>query len=256
MRLLHRDDEGNLVLTEFFGDTVPPYAALSHTWGAAGEEVILSDIANAQTCHKRGWEKIKFCEKQAASHGLKYFWVDTCCIDKSSSAELTEAINSMFRWYREAARCYAFLADVSTASQDTTNPLSDESWKPAFRKSRWFTRGWTLQELIAPASVEFFSVEGRLLGDKKSLENEVRSITGIDIQALRGEELSGFSIAQKMAWVSGRNTTRKEDQAYCLLGIFDISMTWIYGEGDKAFRRLERKIEESMNVVQTSNNKR
>ncbi|KAH6710686.1 heterokaryon incompatibility protein-domain-containing protein [Leptodontidium sp. MPI-SDFR-AT-0119] len=232
MRLLHRDDEGNLVLTEFFGDTVPPYAALSHTWGAPGEEVILSDIANAQTRHKRGWGKINFCEKQAASHGLKHFWVDTCCIDKSSSAELTEAINSMFRWYREAARCYVFLANVSTANQDTAKPLPDESWKPAFRKSRWFTRGWTLQELVAPASVEFFSVEGRLLGDKKSLEIE------------------------KMAWVSNRNTTRKEDQAYCLLGIFDISMTWIYGEGDKAFRRLEKKIEESANVMQTSSSKR
>ncbi|PVH80147.1 HET-domain-containing protein [Cadophora sp. DSE1049] len=245
MRLLHRKDDGNFGLTEFFGNKVPPYAILSHTWGPDGEEVIFKDIENGQASHKSGWKKIEFCEKEAAHHDLEYFWVDTCCIDKSSSAELTEAINTMFRWYQEATKCYVYLTDVSTAICDAEKLESEKSWKVELRNSRWFTRGWTLQELIAPASVEFFSVEGTRLGDKQSLEIEVHAITGIDIQALRGDDLSNFGSGQKMAWASNRNTTREEDQAYCLLGIFDVHMPLIYGEGRRAFRRLEKEIRES-----------
>ncbi|KAH7409589.1 heterokaryon incompatibility protein-domain-containing protein [Cadophora sp. MPI-SDFR-AT-0126] len=251
MRLLHRKPDGSFGLTEFSWDKVPPYAILSHTWGPDSEEVVFKDIDNGQASHKSGWKKLEFCGEQAAHHDLRYFWVDTCCIDKSSSAELTEAINTMFRWYKEATKCYVYLTDVSTASCDMRNLESETEWKANFRNSRWFTRGWTLQELIAPASVEFFSVEGIWLGNKQSLKAEVHEITGIDVQALQGHDLSGFGVAQKMAWASKRNTTREEDQAYCLLGIFGVHMPLIYGEGKRAFRRLEKEIRESISLGQT-----
>tara|TARA_R110002060_G_scaffold66074_3_gene74962 strand:- start:422 stop:1222 length:801 start_codon:yes stop_codon:yes gene_type:complete len=266
MRLLYSKDDGNIGLTEFFGNKVPPYAILSHTWGPDGNEVTFKDMENGQASQKSGWRKIEFCEKQAAHDGLKYFWVDSCCIDKSSSAELTEAINTMFRWYQQASKCYVYLADVSTSDYnaknlDSENSMSDigepeTGWKQEFRGSRWFTRGWTLQELIAPASVEFFSVEGTCLGDKQSLEIDVQAITGIAIQALGGDNLATFGIEQKMTWASNRNTTREEDQAYCLLGIFDVHLPLIYGEGKRAFRRLEREIRDTMNLGQTSHGRK
>jgi hypothetical protein len=168
------------------------------------------------------------------------------CIDKSSSAELTEAINSMFCWYREAAKCYVYLSDVSMHDYDQTDHCSQSPWEPAFRKSRWFTRGWTLQELIAPESVEFFSSEGKRLGNKKSLERQVHDITGIPIQALQGNPLSALSVTERMSWAAKRETTRKEDEAYSLLGIFDIHMPLIYGEGEKAFLRLKEEIDKSL----------
>ncbi|KAL2069241.1 hypothetical protein VTL71DRAFT_15579 [Oculimacula yallundae] len=257
MRLLHRNEAGKLILSQFFGSNIPRYAILSHTWGADGEEVNFNDIGNDQARHKSGWTKLDFCEKQAISDRLKYFWVDTCCIDKSSSAELTEDINSMFRYYQEAIKCYVFLTDVSVEDSYGAPFWSDNAQRTAFRNSRWFSRGWTLQELIAPVSVQFFSVERVLLGDKKSLEMEVYSSTGIDAAALQGIHLSNFGATQKMEWASRRNTTREEDGAYCLLGIFDVSMPLIYGEGrDKAFRRLYREIEESLNGQGTSKHRR
>ena len=252
MRLLHRKDDGSIGLTEFFGNKVPPYAILSHTWGPDGEEVIFKDIENGQASRKSGWRKIEFCEEQASHDGLKYFWVDTCCIDKSSSAELTEAINTMFRWYQEATKCYVYLTDVSATTNNAENLESEYTWMDEFRNSRWFTRGWTLQELIAPASVEFFSDKGTRLGDKRSLETEIHGITKINTLALRGDDLSKFGVEQKMAWASNRNTTREEDQAYCLLGIFDVHLPLIYGEGKKAFRRLEREIRDTMDPGQAS----
>ena len=125
--------------------------------------------------------------------------MDTCCIDKSNNTELTEAINSMFRWYQDAARCYTYLADVSTPGYDADPQSCQRIWEASFRESRWFTRGWTLQELIAPASVEFFSSEGKRLGDKKSLQQQIYEITGIPIQALQGNPFSHFSVAERMA---------------------------------------------------------
>jgi hypothetical protein len=165
------------------------------------------------------------------------------CIDKSSSAELTEAINSMFRWYYEAAKCYVYLSDVSKSDCDENDNLLRPTWMSAFRESLWFTRGWTLQELIAPVSVEFFSLEGKRLGDKRSLERQVHEITGISLQALRRNSLSEFSVAERMSWAVTRKTTRKEDEAYCLFGIFDVYLPLIYGEGDKAFVRFNEEIE-------------
>jgi len=246
MRLLELKAHGKFSLTEFVGDNIPRYAILSHTWGADGEEVTFKDLMDCTGGSKAGYAKIRFCGEQAARDGLQYFWVDTCCIDKSSSAELTEAINSMFRWYREAAKCYVYLSDVSIRDYDENDHFSRFRWESAFRKSRWFTRGWTLQELIAPASVEFFSLEGKRLGDKKSLERQVHEITGIAIQALQGNPLSDFSVTERMSWAAKRRTTRKEDEAYSLLGIFDVHMPLIYGEGKKAFIRLKEEIDKSL----------
>lgn len=241
MRLLEIKECGEFSLTEFFFDNIPRYAVLSHTWG--GGEVTFKDLVEESYESKAGYAKLHFCRDQTARDGLHYFWIDTCCIDRSSSSELQEAINSMFRWYQEADRCYVYLADVSTSDCEQSSQSSQSSWEQDFRASRWFTRGWTLQELLAPASVQFFSQEGKLLGDKKSLERRIHDITGISVQALQGNCLSQFSVAQRLSWAGKRQTTRKEDAAYSLLGIFDINMPLIYGEGSKkAFDRLRRKI--------------
>jgi hypothetical protein len=241
MRLLEYDDDGEPSLTKDFIDNLPRYAILSHTWGADDKEVTFEDVVNHTGKDKVGYAKIRFCAKQAATDGLQYFWIDTCCIDKSSSAELTEAINSMFRWYREADKCYVYMSDLSIYDQDVIN--HQPSWESAFLKSRWFTRGWTLQELLAPTSLEFFSADGRRLGDKRSLEQQIHRITGIPVEALRGNPLSSFSVTERMSWAAKRNTTRKEDRAYCLLGIFDVHIPLIYGEGEKAFTRLKEEID-------------
>jgi len=237
MRLLEFNSEGELSLTTFSPDKIPEeYAILSHTWGK--EEVTFEDLRDDTYTEKVGYEKIRFCGEQAKRDNLQYFWVDTCCIDKSSSAELTEAINSMFRWYYKATKCYVYLSDVSSPG-DTTDDLA---WDSAFRESKWFTRGWTLQELIAPTSVEFFAKEGKLLGNKSTLERHVCEITGIPAKALRGGFLPDFSIAERMSWAGRRQTTYEEDQAYSMLGIFDISMPIIYGEGkEKALKRLREQ---------------
>jgi Heterokaryon incompatibility protein (HET) len=234
MRLLQYND-GALSLTTFFADKIPQkYAILSHTWGA--EEVTFEDLQKRTCSEKAGYKKIQFCGEQARRDGLQYFWVDTCCIDKSSSAELTEAINSMFRWYRESTKCYVYLSDVSRPAVES----DDLAWKAAFRTSKWFTRGWTLQELIAPTSVEFFSEEGKLLGDKSTLEGQICEIAHLPANALRGGPLSDFSITSRISWAERRETTREEDQAYSLLGIFDVYMPLIYGEGkEHAMERLQ-----------------
>ncbi|KIN03538.1 hypothetical protein OIDMADRAFT_177691 [Oidiodendron maius Zn] len=208
MRLLELKSSGECSLTRDLIDNIPPYAILSHTWGKDNEEVTFQDFTQGVGNSKVGYRKIRFCKEQAARDGIRYVWVDTCCIDKANNTELSEAINSMFRWYREAAKCYVYLSDVSTSSLD----LFYGMWETAFRKSRWFTRGWTLQELVAPASVEFFSREGMRLGNKKSLEQQVHEITGIPIKALQGTPLSHFSVPERISWAECRETRREEDK--------------------------------------------
>jgi hypothetical protein len=243
MRLLQYNNDGDLSLTEFFESDIPKYAILSHRWGA--EEVTFKDLMDGTSKSKAGYGKIQFCGGQAKRNGLQYFWVDTCCIDKSNSTELAEAINSMFRWYRDATKCYVYLPDVSRLRSDSADK-SNEAWESAFRKSEWFTRGWTLQELAAPASVDFFSKEGELVGNKASLERHICEITRIPATALRGSLLSDFSIAERMSWTEYRETTYKEDKAYSLLGIFDVNMPLIYGEGkDRALKRLREEIDKA-----------
>jgi hypothetical protein len=166
MRLLTLNNSGGISLIKPKGN--PEYAILSHTWGADGDEVTYEDLVKGDGAEKNkpGYHKIKFCVDQATRDGLLYSWVDTCCIDKSSSAELSEAINSMFKWYQKATKCYVYLPDVSVDLNRDDNYSIETQWRRAFHKSRWFTRGWTLQELIAPKLVQFFSKEGKPLGDK------------------------------------------------------------------------------------------
>jgi len=255
MRLLHSK---TLRLREFIeDDSIPPYAILSHTWGQ--DEVTYQDMSVSGAKEKAGYAKIGHCCSQAAEDGFEWTWIDTydflvmpetgnaktanlyrCCIDKSSSAELSEAINSMFRWYQNAGVCYAYLADVSK----DFHPRNKSS---EFSKSRWFTRGWTLQELIAPSRVIFYSRDWHALGMKDQLSDLVMKITGIDLEVLRGQDLVFSSISKRMSWAAHRKTSRIEDIAYCLLGIFDVNMPLLYGEGKKAFLRLQEEILKSSN---------
>ena len=182
MRLLQCCDTGEFSLTKDFvgDDTIPPYAILSHTW-KEGQEVTFQDIIDGTGQSKTGYDKIRFCGQQAEHDGLRYFWVDTCCIDKSNKAELQKAIDR----------------------------LTECTWESAFRASRWFTRGWTLQELLAPASVEFFSHEGKRLGDKSSLQQQVCEITGVPQSALQRVHLSKFSDKERFSWIECRQTKDK-----------------------------------------------
>ncbi|KAF2647102.1 HET-domain-containing protein [Lophiostoma macrostomum CBS 122681] len=241
VRLLQRKPDGAIVFREPASGHIPAYAILSHTWGK--EEVTLPDIeADAdmsKTISKAGWAKIQFCADQAAADGLQYFWVDTCCIDKRNAVELGAAINSMFRWYQNAARCYAYLSDVCQPE----GADSERPWKEVLQTSRCFTRGWTLQELIAPREVDFFSAEGHRLGDKSSLAAEIQKVTDIPERALQGDALSNFSVRERRSWAERRTTTIEEDGAYCLIGICGVAMVLNYGEGrEHAFRRLEKEI--------------
>ena len=247
MRLLLYHAYGDLSLVEKHDGEIPPYAILSHTWGADGEEFTFKDLMEGTGKNKLGYRKIEFCGAQAARDGLHHFWVDTCCIDKSSSSELMEAINSMFRWYQNSAKCYVFLADVSTSRPVTNILASSATWEAAFQGSRWFGRGWTLQELIAPASVEFFSCDGTGLGSKRSLEQQIHHRTGIPITILQGESLDTVDVEERFSWARNRSTERQEDGAYCLLGIFNVRMWLDYGEGkERAFERLRKKIGKSL----------
>jgi Heterokaryon incompatibility protein (HET) len=242
MRLLEMKSPGEYSLIQVATHNTVPYAILSHTW--TDQEVTYQDLIRGTGKDKSGYEKIKFCREQAAKDDLQYFWVDTCCIDKSNAVELSTAINSMFRWYRNAKKCYVYLTDVLVPANDRDAVPRVSTWEAAFRDSRWFTRGWTLQELIAPAIVEFYSREGTQLGDKQSLEKLIHEITQIPVQALRGDPFSDFSIAKRKDWAALRQTTEEEDIVYCLLGLCEVSMPPLYGEGrEKAFFRLMDEVD-------------
>lgn len=234
MRLLHTT---RITVIEFIG-APPPYAILSHRW--EDEEVTLRDLENGRSQQMKGYEKLQKSCDLASRHGFEYIWIDTCCIDKSSSAELSEAINSMFKWYQDAEICYAFLSDVSTSTRAPTTSRQDLHKITA---SQWFTRGWTLQELIAPRAVHFYSQQWDFLGSRNAAAEAIQLATGISTRALLGQDLLGISIYQRMRWASTRTTTRPEDMAYCLLGIFDVNIPLLYGEGKKkAFQRLQEEI--------------
>lgn len=240
MRLLHTP---SFELCVFTDDQIPPYAILSHTW--ADEEITYDDLSRRHSAReKQGWDKIEKSCALAKSLDLEFIWIDTCCIDKSSSAELSEAINSMFRWYENARLCIAFLSDWDAAADTLDSKV--------FRSSRWFTRGWTLQELIAPPEVIFYDRHWEKQFTRDSLKDLIHDITGIPKSILEAatdgdrqcrQRLDEISVAQRMSWAAKRSTTRTEDVAYCLLGIFDINMPLLYGEGaTKAFRRLQDEI--------------
>ena len=239
MRLLKYSEEGELTLISFNDNELPPYAILSHTWGPDNEEVTFADLEKHEGKDKPGYEKIYFCGQQARQDGLQHFWVDTCCIDKTDNAELSQAIRSMFRWYQNATRCYVYLSDVSTGKRKFDNRLGSCTWEPAFRSSRWFKRGWTLQELIAPSTTEFFSRDWHRLGDKISLKSLINKTTNIPQEVLGGALLSQFSVNDRLLWRQNRETKREEDGAYSLQGILDVELAPVYGEGAAgAFRRL------------------
>ena len=216
MRLLHSK---TLELEEFNDAAIPPYAILSHTW-AAEEEITLVEmqqlkpherayayyeinpslgydpdrLQHGQTLRRSGYVKIKrFCEA-AIRDGFEYVWVDTCCIDKTSSSELSEAINSMYRWYQQAEVCFVYLSDVAWGpDQGDLNIEASSFTRTAFLSSKWFTRGWTLQELIAPASVIFFNKNWKELGSKLSLKYAISEVTGIQVEVLLGADLESFT---------------------------------------------------------------
>ncbi|KAK4183720.1 heterokaryon incompatibility protein-domain-containing protein, partial [Podospora australis] len=218
---------------------IPDYAILSHTWGS--DEVTFQDFSDIpKRTTQEGFQKIQKTCRQAVKDGLQYAWVDTCCIDKTSSAELSEAINSMFQWYRDAAKCYVYLADYH--DEERYRGQKVPFCREVFANSRWFTRGWTLQELLAPSDITFYTSTWAYLGTKKRSVDLLSEITGIDKLALEGWPLHTFSVAERMSWAGDRETSRPEDIAYCLMGIFDVNMPMIYGEGHKAFTRLQEEI--------------
>jgi hypothetical protein len=241
MRLLHFDALDRLILIDFRGKPIPLYAVLSHRW--SDSETLIEDIRDRRYKEKQeGYRKLRFCAEQAAQDGLEYFWIDTCCIDRWDNNERSRAINSMFQWYKNAKRCYVFLSDVSLSATTETPQRSD--WEASFCASAWFGRGWTLQELIAPACVEFYSREGQRISDNTSLSRLLHGITGIPLTALRNCPLDQFSISERMKWAKKRTTTEEEDIVYCLLGLLGISMPIMYGEGQEiARRRLEAGME-------------
>lgn len=239
MRLL---DVKSLQLEEFVTQRAPKYAILSHTW--EDEEISFKEMSDlpSESRTKKGYKKIIATCRVALQDGYDYVWIDTCCIDKSSSAELTEAINSMFRWYQRADICYAYLSDLPVATS-----LDAVSINAELRNCRYFTRGWTLQELIAPREVVFFDQGWQSRGSKSTLAGLLSDVTGIKTSILKQQApLSSICVAQKLSWAASRNTTRIEDTAYCLLGIFDVNMPLLYGEEEKAFRRLQYEIIKSV----------
>ena len=233
---------------EFGDDEATEYAILSHRW--IGEEVDYDEIVGLpkmtvedrnEIRQRDGYRKILDSCDQAQKDGYERLWVDTCCIDKQSSAELSEAINSMYRWYENAKVCYAYLHDLPGLSFPTAR---DEESHPKFSGwPEWFSRGWTLQELIAPSNVQFLNKNWQGIGDKRTLAPTLADITGIPKHILT-HGLCGNRpcVAQIMSWAAKRTTTRVEDRAYSLMGLLDVNMPMLYGEGKKAFHRLQLEI--------------
>ncbi|KZL85944.1 het domain-containing protein [Colletotrichum incanum] len=216
------------------------YGILSHTWDGNNEVSFQEWIAcdtDPEVREKSGYLKVVNACSKTRDDGLNYLWADTNCIDKTSSAELSEAINSMFSWYEHAAVCIIYLADVEWEDGLIDKVHAHKSLQ--FQNSRWFTRGWTLQELLAPRKAFFFTKEWIEIGTKSELKFPISKITGIDVTYLaESRKIWTASTAAS----SKHQTTRDEAMAYCLLGIFDISMPLIYGEGSKAFLRLQEEI--------------
>ncbi|KAH8901278.1 hypothetical protein GQ53DRAFT_775900 [Thozetella sp. PMI_491] len=225
MRLLKRDQDGELSLTkDLRAEDFPQYAILSHTWAPdSEEEVTFRDFSDGTGRSKLGYKKIRFCADQARRDGLQHFW--------------------------NATRCYVYLSDVSAKDCPQSGAPDCAPWEPAFRASRWFTRGWTLQELLAPApeAVLFFDRDGMLLGDKTFLSRQIYEITQVPVPALFGTPLAEFGTEDRFAWAKERNTTREEDWAYSLQGIFGVYLLHKYGEGKtNAVRRLRREIKDAV----------
>ena len=234
MRLLNAS---SFTIQEFPELRTPLYLILSHTWAAdPKEEVLFKDFERGIGLEKSAWhEKVqRFC-RLATSSGCEWVWIDTCCIDKSSSAELSEAINSMYRWYSDAIACWVYLVDVQVSpSEEPQESLGKHDGKP-----KWFTRGWNLQELLAPTQVIFYDQGWNKIGTRETLSESISQLTKIPVSMLAEPQLYEFEFEACYQWIKGRNTTRPEDMAYSLLGLLGVSMPAIYGEGKiPAFWRL------------------
>lgn len=254
MRFVEIKRDGSLALTQQLnGSDIPKYAILSHTWGSEEDEVSFRDLLTEarlrsrdgqnrdsrgrkprdihprdSCCMKSGHRKIQFCCWQAQRDNLRHFWIDTCCIDQKNRVEVDEAVNSMWQWYRDSTKCYVFLSDVE---YDPAVPI-DIVWKSA-GASRWFTRGWMLQELLAPRELQFFDRNGVSFYSKTQpvIHKWLSDVTGTSAWAFAGHPLRTFGVRERFMWASQRGTKREEDAAYCLLDIFDIRMRLRYGEG-------------------------
>ncbi|OJT09120.1 Vegetative incompatibility protein HET-E-1 [Trametes pubescens] len=247
------------------------YAILSHVW-VSNEELSYEGLLAIHSTARNHTDppryifdtvpaKVRELCTFARRHGIPYAWLDTCCIDKGSSAELSEAINSMYKWYQMANICIAYLADVDDphlvvpgskgqirlqclVAGRPGNPIGrDTVFHTQFRGSQWFKRGWTLQELIAPRSVLFVCRTWRPFGTKQSFADVIEEVTGITPAILtHAASVDSVSVAMRMSWASDRVTTREEDRAYSLMGIFGVNLPTIYGEGGFAFVRLQEEI--------------
>ncbi|KAI6002255.1 heterokaryon incompatibility protein-domain-containing protein [Pisolithus orientalis] len=229
-------------------DVKTSYAILSHRWKT---EVTYEEMTGLIRMNSRkrvdvrerdGYQKIiKSCE-QAKKDGYEWLWIDTCCIDRRSSAELSEAINSMYQWYRNSQKCYVYFHDVEESvfptNQDFRRFGGSNGWP------EWFSRSWTLQELIAPKKVEFFNKRWESIGTKQERISTLEDITQIpwDVLMWGPSHLGRRNVAQVMSWAADRKTMRVEDRAYSLLGLFGVNMPILYGEGSKAFQRLQKEI--------------
>lgn len=278
MRLLN---SATLEFEVFYGDDIPPYLILSHTWGheevtyqemrflqrlktlpdhlkqtpgfiAALEvaaDLNITDGASLSISKRAGYKKILKTAELAKEKRLQYFWVDTCSIDKTSSAELQESINSMYAWYQKSAFCVVYLEDGAPTYHKPADgapivlaPADGGNFKFILESCKWAKRGWTLQELIAPAKVAFYDLNWEFLAEKRKTATEICEVTRIPPYVLITGDLSRASVAQKMSWAAGRETTREEDKAYSLMGIFGVHMPMLYGEGINAFKRLQEEI--------------
>ncbi|KAG5656891.1 hypothetical protein KAF25_011060 [Fusarium avenaceum] len=257
MRLLSTK---KLQFKEFPDDETPKYAILSHRWEK--EELSYQDIQNEITSrdthgpsggslrNKRTNHKIHEFRLMALQNGYEWVWIDTCCIDKSSSAELQESINSMYKWYMESDVCYAYLSDVSTSTENARHKRSTSSkpWIKSFQDSGWFTRGWTLQEMLAPGNLVFFDKNWDRCGNRVELRDAIQVATGINATILTKASFKDIAYLRPIrsgkifSWAANRRTSRHEDRAYSLLGIFNINMPMLYGETDRAFYRLQTEI--------------
>ena len=243
MRLLNTDD---LTFRDFLGEHTEPYAILSHCWSCTpgqDEPTYQQVIANTVDHDSYGWKKVEKCCAIARERGLQWAWIDTVCIDKTSSAELSEAINSMYAWYQGSVECYVLLDDIDGSPSLQARTAARQQFEQTFQRSRWFTRGWTLQELLAPSSVLFYDKDGYLVGSRIELAPMIARATGIHEDYItKKHPVTHASIAQRFSWASQRETTRPEDLSYSLLGLFQVNMPLLYGEGRKAFLRLQLAI--------------
>lgn len=223
----------------------PKYAILSHTWiQPSSEEVSFQDLVSQspeRITVKAGWEKIQNAVEEARKDDLPYVWIDTCCINKLDPTELSEAINCMYNWYAESACCYAYLSDVGFVNARLSSIGTIAQY---LGRSIWFTRGWTLQELIAPPEVKIYDKEWYQFTTRQNAAASISAVTSIPLDLLKTPTtVAQYSIACRMSWAARRCTTRAEDRAYSLLGIFGIVMPLHYGEGEEhAFKRLQQEI--------------